>query len=168
MEILIDNIIVLYYYNNMWINKDYKLDKLKKDIFEYIFFLVIFLIFVLVTKLYIIFLVLILFSILWLINILFCHSTIFEIKLYDEYFCLITLNKTKKINYNEFNVKFIDRYLRPMIFIIHSNEKKYKVAYTEENHNKIRIILIKSNSKFSINHYENMINQFKIKPGNYD
>ena len=74
----------------------------------------------------------------------------------------------KKIEYDDFDIKFIDRRRNPIMFIIYINKKKYRIAYSEENYNNIKLLLIKTNSKFTNDMFLKLMDQYKIKPGFFD
>ena len=95
-------------------------------------------------------------------------SAIADIELNEDDFNVITFFKIIKIKYNDFVIYDLARQYRPIMFIIYSNMKKIKVAYTNDNYINIRSLLSKGNSKYSLAQFENMINQFTVKPGFLD
>ena len=111
---------------------------------------------------------LIIILILCLCNILFMDSRIADIHLYDNYFHLITLFKNIKINYEDFNIYYIERQNYNPRFVIHTKNKKYWIAYTEYNYNNLKILLIKTKSKFSLNNFEKSFEKIYLKPDFFD
>jgi hypothetical protein len=107
-------------------------------------------------------------SIFGLLNFVFIYSRVADIELHEEYFSLITIFQIDNINYKDFNIYNIERNPRPIKFFIYSNYKKHWIAYSEKNYIKIKALLIKTKSKYTLNNFEEMIMKFEAKPGFFD
>ena len=132
-----------------------------------IFFVIIWTAFLIITKLYFGLIILFILSIFYLVaNFCSCLG-VADIELDEDSFYVITFFNKVKILYNDFIIYDIIRYYR-RDFAIYSNYKNIRVAYTEDNYANIKTLFFKTKSKYSLNQFENMVNNSQIKPGFWD
>ena len=88
-----------------------------------------------------------------------------EIELHEDNFSVTTFFEDIVIEYNHFIIYDIIRTgSTAMSFVIHSNTKKIMLNYSEKNYATIKLLLQKTESKYTLSQFENMMNNFIFKP----
>jgi hypothetical protein len=92
------------------------------------------------------------------------NSNIADIELDDGGFSLVTFFKKTPVDYNDLVIYEITRNPRPFMFLIHTNKGKFKTAYTDDSYSKIKELLVKTKSEYSVDRFETVLSHFAVKP----
>ena len=152
----------------MKINKNSAYNDMIKWFGFWLMFLIIWIALIIMIKLYFAFIGLFFLSILYWGISLISWTGLADIELNKDSFYLITFFNRERIYYDDFMVYNIIRGNRPIVFIIYSNCKKIRIAYTENNCLNIKSLLLNTKSKYTLDQFETMMNKFTIKPGFFD
>jgi uncharacterized membrane protein len=99
----------------------------------------------------------------WLFTFL-SNARIADLELHDDGFSLVTLLKKTRFNYNDIVIYEVTRNPRPFMFLLHTDKTKFGVAYTDDSYSKIKELLVKTKSEYSVDRFETVLSQFAVKP----